>query len=358
MKNRKQIKVSLYEKNKKLAKEWHTTKNIPLTPKDVSPYSGRKVWWLCSRGHSWQAVINNRARRTGCPYCKGSKPNSDNCLQAVNPGLAKQWHPTKNVPLTPNDVLPGTDKKVWWMCAKGHEWQARVNSRNHGTGCPHCLIPGRKITKNNCLRLARPKLAKEWHPTKNKGLTPNDVALFSNINAWWVCRKGHEWCSKIAYRSLGTGCPYCAGKKADRDNCLQTINPCLSRQWYFVKNAPLSPKDVTPNSHKKVWWKCKKGHEWQAVIKNRHSQSTGCPYCSGRRATKENCLETVQPRLAREWHPELNAPLNPVDVTYRSTRVAWWRCRKGHEWREEIRYRVRGRACPICVLKEKSPHLF
>ena len=59
-------------------------------------------------------------------------------LEALNPDLAKQRHPTKNGNLKPKDVTPGTQKKVWWTCKKGHEWRAKIYSRNGGNGCPYC----------------------------------------------------------------------------------------------------------------------------------------------------------------------------------------------------------------------------
>ena len=53
--------------------------------------------------------------------------------------LLSQWHPTKNMELTPAAISYGTKKKVWWICQKGHEWQATVHSRaTEGTGCPVC----------------------------------------------------------------------------------------------------------------------------------------------------------------------------------------------------------------------------
>ena len=50
-------------------------------------------------------------------------------LLAVQPGIAEQWHPVKNGDLTPKNVLPYSNKKVWWVCSKGHEWEARINNR-------------------------------------------------------------------------------------------------------------------------------------------------------------------------------------------------------------------------------------
>ena len=123
--------------NSKLSKEWHPTKNDKLTPKDVTPNSHRKIWWICKKTHEWQARISHRNNGIGCPFCSGQKVNKDNCLQTVSPKLSKEWHPTKNEKLTPKDVVPGSHKKVWWICKKGHEWEAQIRSRVYG-GCPYC----------------------------------------------------------------------------------------------------------------------------------------------------------------------------------------------------------------------------
>ena len=61
-----------------------------------------------------------------------------NDLQTVNPALAKEWNYEKNNGLTPADVLPNSRKKVWWVCSKGHEWQANIYQRNTTSGCPVC----------------------------------------------------------------------------------------------------------------------------------------------------------------------------------------------------------------------------
>jgi hypothetical protein len=130
--------TSLLNTNPDLAKEWHPTKNVTLTPKDVTQGSDKKVWWICSREHEWEATVNNRKQGRGCPYCSGQMVCIDNCLATINPGLAKEWHHTKNTPLTPKDVTQGSNKKVWWRCSKDHEWEATVNNRKQGRGCPYC----------------------------------------------------------------------------------------------------------------------------------------------------------------------------------------------------------------------------
>ena len=67
-------------------------------------------------------------------------PGGGQSLADFNPELAKQWHPDKNGDLTPYDVLPGSNVKVWWKCPRGtdHEWKTSVGLRKKGTGCPKC----------------------------------------------------------------------------------------------------------------------------------------------------------------------------------------------------------------------------
>ena len=192
--------------------------------------------------------------------------------------MAKEWNYEKNNGLTPADVMPNSGKKIWWKCHKGHEWQAAIADRNSGNGCPYCS--GRYAVKGeNDLQTVNPTLAKEWNYEKNNGLTPADVTPNSNKKVWWMCSKGHEWESIVQNRNKGKGCPYCAGQKVLKGfNDLQTVNPILAKEWNYEKNTDLTPMSVMPGSNKKVWWKCCKGHEWQATIHNRNKGS-GCPIC-------------------------------------------------------------------------------
>jgi hypothetical protein len=67
-----------------------------------------------------------------------AKLTSDYNLAVIYPEIAKHWHPTKNGSLTPHAVAPSSNKRIWWFCQKGHEWQAVVNKRRRGNGCPYC----------------------------------------------------------------------------------------------------------------------------------------------------------------------------------------------------------------------------
>ena len=112
-----------------LVKEWHPTKNVEIKPYDVTPGSGKKVWWICQKGHEWQAVIYSRSRGSGCPYCNKLKSADDGSLVVSNSSLRLEWHPTANGKLTPLSLALNYPEKVWWICREGHEWKATVKVR-------------------------------------------------------------------------------------------------------------------------------------------------------------------------------------------------------------------------------------
>ena len=474
--------------NPKLMAEWNYEKNGDLNPLELTAFSSKKVWWKCENGHEWMACVGDRSGGSRCPYCAGSLPIiGQTDLATVHPHLAKEWHPTKNGELKPSDFLPNSNKKVWWKCEMGHEWEAKIQSRSNGSNCPYCA--GKKVLIGyNDLATTHPHLAKEWHPTKNGELTPFDITAGSDKKVWWMCDMGHEWQTQIKLRSRGTGCPICnSGSKTSfpeqaiyfylsqvdssarnrelingevevdiylpsfgvgieydgeyfhagteskemkkneylkeqgirlirvketkrnldgvyvegdviifpikrnyiylneaihhlislidsnaeinvdtsRDNIailelyklnfheasLEALYPNLVKEWHPTKNGKLLPSMFTPKSMKKIWWICEKGHEWQTHISSRTAGGQ-CPICSSRKVLKGyNDLETLNPEIAKEWHPTKNGELQPSDFTYKSKKKIWWLCKNGHEWKATILSRSYGTGCPYCSNK-------
>jgi len=341
---------SLLFSNPEIAKEWNYERNGKLKPENFLPYSQKRVWWKCSNGHEWQAKLLTRSHGYGCPYCSGRYAiKGENDLQTVNPELAKEWNYEKNNGLTPMDVLPSSDKKVWWRCAQGHEWQTQIKVRTKGNGCPYCS--GRSAIKGiNDLLTLNPALSKEWNYDKNGNLRPENFLPNSGKKIWWKCVNGHEWQQTIDKRSNGVGCPYCSNHKVLKGyNDLATVNPTLASEWNYDKNGDLKPEDFVANNETKVWWICDKGHEWQATIVNRN-KGTGCPYCSGRKVLVGfNDLQTINPTLAAEWNYKKNGSLTPNNFTVNASKKVWWKCNNGHEWQATIANRNYGTGCPICL---------
>lgn len=219
----------------------------------------------------------------------------DYCIGHGKQALLQQWHPAKNVPLTPHDVTYGSKQKVWWQCGKGHEWQAIILSRtNGGTGCPVCagkvVLPG-----ENDLASRFPSIAAQWHPTRNGDLTPEQLTPHSNRKVWWRCPLGHAYQAGVGARTVGgTGCPVCAGRCVlPGFNDLAALEPEIAAQWHPALNGALTAEMVTLGSHKKIWWRCSVGHIWNAVVYSRTGpQRCGCPVCA-RRITPDRAEQSA-----------------------------------------------------------------
>jgi hypothetical protein len=355
-----------------LVAEWADDLNGDLQPTAVTPSSRQEVWWRCGSGHIWKAAIYNRAAGKNCPECaktlrgaKRARPPAGGSLADLRPDLATQWHP-RNAPLTPSDVNPGTNRRVWWLCPVDttHEWEATVANRVAGRGCPECAksIRGRKRAtprEGRSLADTHSDLLSQWDYERNSGLDPRTVSAGSHKVVWWRCpiADDHRWQAAVKTRTKGNGCPACRGYTASSTNNLLVRRPDLAAQWH-PRNAPLTPKDVTVGSAKRVWWRCDAGldHAWPATVAER-VRGRGCPACEGRQLSVTNRLDLVRPDLLPSWHPTKNGSLRPEQLTVGSGQRVWWRCDAGpdHEWIAPVVNRTSGgRGCPACDGKQVS----
>lgn len=100
---------------------------------------------------------------------------------------------------------------------------------------------------------------------------------------------------------------------------LLIFRPDIAQQWDYKKNKPLRPENVyLGSSHKKVWWKCPKGHRWEATVASRTKGGNGCPVCANRKIVEGyNDLQTLMPEVAKLWNYEKNGDLKPTQVSCR-----------------------------------------
>ncbi len=200
-----------------------------------------------------------------------------------------------------------------------------------------------------------PQLGREWDYEANESISPSSVGYSSKKEAWWICEKGHKWNYVINTRTcMGQNCPYCAGKRVLVGyNDLATFRPDVLEKWDFEKNVDITPQEVTEFSHKKVWWKCEKGHSWQARVESVTSLeagNSGCPYCSGKRVTAgKTDLATRFPEIAAQWSCELNEGA-PNEISSSSHKSVFWKCELGHTWEAPVFSRTgkQKSGCPYC----------
>jgi hypothetical protein len=121
-------------------------------------------------------------------------------LKEKYPEISIQFDAKRNK-IDVSDLSYGSHIKIWWLCIKGHNWLASVNSRtNRNSGCPYCSRW--KLEETEKLEIAskkkrlvsflekRPELEREWHSENNKD--PNKVAYGSNKLYKWICSNSHE----------------------------------------------------------------------------------------------------------------------------------------------------------------------
>lgn len=286
------------------------------------------------------------------------------------PAVAKLWHPTRNLPLKPTDVVPGSAQIVYWRCPKSatHVWKAPVYSvvrswKDGSNGCRWCS--GLSADEKNSLQSKFPAVAKLWHPTKNGKLRPCDVTAKSNKQVWWHCGKPkHEFEAKVcnmaaAFERGANGCKFCAGRAAAPDNCLKRTFPAVAKMWHPTKNGDLTPSDVTQGAGDMVFWQCDRGHDWEAKVScmvqsfRLGSAAKGCPFCYGKKASLENNLWDKYPEAGALWDSARNAPTRPWEVTPKSNKVFYWRCAEKHSWQARVGNVVNSLcaghvACPKC----------
>jgi hypothetical protein len=276
------------------------------------------------------------------------------------PYLKKQWDYSKNKNIDPEILTVGSNKKISWKCDKNskHLWRARVADRTiKKLKCPFCS--GYKPSEENNFLYKFPKLAKEWNYKKNKK-KPNEYLSQSHQRVWWICKKGHEWESKITNRStLKRGCPYCTGKLVSQENNLLTNHPKKAK-YFDVKKNRTTPDKIHENSGKKYWWRCEKNHSYfrpaHGIGEKRFKYSSGCPYCKGLKISDDNNLKHLNPEIAKEWNYKKNIKLKPENVTAGSEKSVWWICKKNHEWKAVV-YSRTGKnktGCPLCSKNHTS----
>lgn len=211
------------------AKYWHPTKNS-CSPSDVTPYSRYVAWWLCENGHEFKNIIKRISRKNsqkiGCSFCSGHKIGYGNdfetfCKENNKDNLLREWS-SKNK-FSPSTVTPHTLKKAKWVCSDcGHKWEAIIRNRTRGYGCNKCAMKNRSIGFSEKIRLAK------FNPNKS----------------------------------------------------LAVVKPSVAQEWHPTRNDKSTPETVSYGSKLKAWWKCAKGHEWDAVISSRTNLAAQCPICN------------------------------------------------------------------------------
>ena len=345
------MKKTLEDLKPELAREWHPTKNGNLKPSDVLPNSHKKVWWVCKNGHSYNCAISHRNKGIGCPYCSGRYPiKGVNDLATVNPDLAQEWDFTKNGDLTPSDVLPNSEKKVWWICPKGHSYIADIGHRSSGRGCPICDRENKTSFPEQAILyyLSKKFIVESRYKINdyeidifiknlNTGIEYDGIAFHSNENSIEREKRKNDFCKKKNIRLIRI-------KESKEHNLFVKDDVIFYR---FDRGEYKKLSDVLL-----ILFDLLKTKVDFSIDINIDRTKIYSQYLNFEKA---NSFVSKNPKLLEEWDFAKNGDLNPNFISYGSTKKVWWKCKNGHSYLCSINHRTRGRGCPICAGKVVVP---
>ena len=104
-------------------------------PNEVKLNSHKKFWFDCECGHQFESsLLNINQANNWCPYCSNHAIklcNNDNCKDCFEKSFAsheksKYW--SKKNEINPRKVFKSSNKKYWFDCYCGHEFECLLNN--------------------------------------------------------------------------------------------------------------------------------------------------------------------------------------------------------------------------------------
>lgn len=317
-----------------------------------------KYWWICDKGHEFQATVRSRIDGRSCRVCLGHEIQFGiNDFETLHPELAAMWHPTKNQGKSPSEIGVGGKTSYWWRCLNGHEYKSDTWAKILGKECRVCSGFRAEAGVTDFPALY-PHLTKFLDTSKAKLSDLDSQHPGAEKKFPWRCKKGHTWSQSL--RGMTTkridACSYCSNNSVwPGFNDLESNNPEVATEWDTEKNYPLMPNEVLFRADKSVYWLCKAhSHSWKTSIYKRVEEGSGCPYCSNYSClTGFNDLLTLRPDIAAEWDYNMNAT-PPSQILAGSHKTVSWVCPEGHRWKAKPIIRSgsenrRGTGCPGCA---------
>ncbi len=341
-----------------LISEWNAQKNDELDPSSITCGSNRRVWWICNKGHEWQATISERTRKrpSGCPYCAHKRAILGvNDLVTTHPELLQEWDYEKNKDLHPQTLIEGSNKSVWWKCVRcGHEWKATVASRTKGSGCPECSSGvGTSFQEQTIyfyIKKIFPDAINGYSPEWEKSKYEFDIYIPKlNLGIEYDGQRWHQNSSKDAKKTawaIRNGAKLIRVREPKcpllQDGSYQVLITKLDSNYIYLEKAIESVFEIISELYGiDCLTTINVQNDFQQILatyeKSKHNES----------------LLAVNPVVARAWDYKKNAFLTPDRVTAHTSKRVWWFCDTcGQSSLQSVASRVSGVGCPYCSGKK------
>ena len=339
--------------NSLLMAEWNQVRNndLGISANEITCGSGKKVWWMCGKGHEWEATPSNRAKGQGCPYCAGKRVVPGvNDLATRYPKLVEEWDCEANSPILPSQIMPKTNKIYRWVCKTcGNRWSANPNSRTKGSGCPKCA----KRFHSSFPEQAIFYYVKEYYPdaiNSYKEMFPNNMELDIFIPSLSL---GIEYDGEHAHRN----------SRSKKD--LKKYEFCKKHDITLIRVREDSRDFDAPICDFIIYSGYSGGNYWALdavlddlavflpLITDHNVDADSIKILEVLKRNLQNrSLAEEHPELARQWNYSRNGNLTPEMFLSGNGEKVWWKCEQGHEWKAHIYSRSSGIGCPVCANKQ------
>jgi len=349
---------------------------------EIYENSKSKLLWRCREGHIWESTPNNISRGSWCANCRIFL-REEICRTTFEQLFNEKFHKTRPIWLKNSDnnqmELDGYSEKL----GIAFEYQGEQHFKKGFYTSSDKKLTKRKqddlLKKHKCYfegvklvqifywdepatypALIEERLAllgfdvKKWNfkkridfdlvyehkskisqmkqLAKRKGgycLSNKFVTLGHPLK--WQCSKGHTWHSTGSRVKRGDWCSVCAGRarlsiELVNEIAKQRGGVCLSTEYR--------------NNKTKLLFKCKFGHEWEAIPNTIISRGSWCPHCA---PTAKGSIDEM-----REIAKSRGGNCLSVEYANSSTPLTW-QCNNGHEWSAASRDVKSGTWCPRCA---------
>ena len=338
--------------------EWDYDKNT-ISPKEIAPFSSKRIWFMCKQGHSYSSALSNRtgSNRTGCPICRRKGTSFQEqafyyYLEKKYSKVVNSYHDSWLGKFELDMYLPEIKIAVEY---DGIAWH-KSNQKDENDRIKN------KLCKENGVRLIR--------------VRENGLPTLHDCECIIVENRSSQALNKSIESLLALLGKKCDNSDVDvdrdtakiverfdyrkKENSIASLYPELLKEWDYEKNGRVNPEYVNYGSVRKYWWKCSEcGNEYLMSPNYRTYQKQGCPICSKSKRIRsriesklsdKGSLATNATRLLKEWDYEKNA-LPPDCYLMGSKQKVWWKCPVcGGNWQTKIYQRTKenGTGCPYC----------
>ena len=274
--------------------------------------------WRCAAGHTFEAIWRIVKLGRWCGECRVHR-------KRLTIAAMQELAAERGGECLASNYL-GSNTRLRWRCARGHEWDATPVSVRSGRWCPTC---GYRVLGIEFVQ----QMARE-----RGGRCLADEYVNSREHLTWECSEGHRWLAStdnVLYRE--SWCPRCAVARTMAERRRQGLER-MQAMAAALGGRCLSSEFVDERST--LQWACAQGHRWSATPQTLRYK-IWCPVCRG------------APRVKKAWKLALaraakrgGACIGGQDRE--TTRSALWRCAAGHEFTNSAYRIAAGSWCPLC----------